>query len=87
MRWINIILIQHNHATNTQRNSFFCYTTPMPDEDQKSRIERLKAIYRDFFAEFSSLRKKKDQILEQYETQLEEQQRERLRQKLDKPSV
>lgn len=59
----------------------------MPDDDQQSRIERLKAIYRDFFADFSVLRKKKDAILKTHETQLEEQKREHLRQQLDKPSV
>lgn len=59
----------------------------MIDEDPQSRIDRLKAVYRDFFAEFSLLNKKKDRILKEYEMQLDEKKRSILRHDLDQPSV
>jgi hypothetical protein len=59
----------------------------MSDEDRLSRIERLKIISREFFVALSGLRKKRDTILEAYETLLEEKTRDRLRRKIDDPSV
>ena len=59
----------------------------MINEDRQSRIDRLKAVYRDFFAEFSLLSKKKDRILQEYEMQLDEKKRTALRHDIDQPFV
>ncbi len=59
----------------------------MIDEDPQSRIDRLKAVYRDFFAEFSLLNKKKDRILQAYEMQLDEKKRSSLRKDIDQTYV
>lgn len=59
----------------------------MTDEEQKTRVERLKAIYREFFSHLSLLKQKKDRILNAYEQELSSHAQERLRHELDKPSV
>jgi hypothetical protein len=59
----------------------------MSDEEQKTRIDRMKAIYRDFFSKLSLLKNKKEQILNAYERELVTRTQEQLRHELDKPSV
>jgi hypothetical protein len=59
----------------------------MKDEDSNSRVERLKAIYRDFFKEFLVLDKKKNQILKKYEMELEAREQERLHHKIDASNI
>jgi hypothetical protein len=59
----------------------------MKDEESTSRIERLKAIYRDFIVEFSALDKKKNRILKTYQEELDAAKEKRIQKDIHQSNV